>query len=113
MYRYGEIAICEVVELELLFSAENGRDFTERRTALESLPNVPIDGAVWLRATDVFQLLAETAPLHHRQVTLSDFLVAAAAEVARLTVIHYDRAFEVIAAVTKQPQRALAPLGSL
>ena len=109
----GEIAICDVVELELLVSAQDGRDFVERREALESLPSIPIDADVWHRATDVFQLLAETAPLHHRQVNLPDLLVAAAAELTSLTVVHYDRDFEVIAAVTKQPLRALAPLGSL
>ena len=109
----GEIAICEVVELELLRSARDGRDFAERREALEALSAVSIDGAVWRRATDVFQQLAEQAPLHHRQVKLPDLLVAAAAELASLVVLHYDRDFELIAAATGQPVRALAPLGSL
>jgi predicted nucleic acid-binding protein len=109
----GEIAICEIVELELLVSAQSGPDFADRRNALESLPRVPVDADVWRRATDVFQLLAETAPLHHRRVNVPDLLVAAAAELKELAVVHYDRDFEVIAAVTKQPLRALAPLGSL
>lgn len=109
----GEIAICEVVELELLVSTRDGLEFAERRDALESLPSVPIDADVWRRATDVLQLLAETGPLHHRQVNLPDLLVAAVAELNRLTVVHYDRDFDVIAAVTGQPVRALAPLGSL
>jgi predicted nucleic acid-binding protein len=57
--------------------------------------------------------LAERGPLHHRQVPLPDLLVAAAAEHAELPILHYDRHFEVIAEVTGQPVRALAPLGSL
>jgi predicted nucleic acid-binding protein len=109
----GEIAICEVVELELLMSARDGRDFAERREALEALPAVSIEAPVWRRATDVLQLLAEEAPLHHRRVKLPDLLVAAAAELASLVVVHYDRDFELIAAATGQPVRALAPLGSL
>ena len=44
---------------------------------------------------------------------LPDLLIAAAAELAELPVLHYDRDFELIAEVTGQPVRALAPLGSL
>jgi predicted nucleic acid-binding protein len=109
----GEIAICEVVEFELLISARDGRAFAERRTVLEALPAVSIDVPVWRRATDVLQLLAEEAPLRHRRVKLPDLLVAAAAELAGLVVVHYARDFELIAAATGQSVRALAPLGSL
>ena len=52
-------------------------------------------------------------PLHHRQVALPDLLVAAAAERAEIPVLHYDRHFELIASITGQPVRAIAPLGSL
>ncbi len=68
---------------------------------------------VWRRATDVFQLLAEEGPLHHRRVGLPDLLIAAAAELAELAVLHYDRDFELIASVTGQPVRSIAPLGTL
>ncbi|MBA3429254.1 MAG: VapC toxin family PIN domain ribonuclease, partial [Actinobacteria bacterium] len=44
---------------------------------------------------------------------LHDLLIAAAAELAELPVLHYDRDFELIADVTRQPVRAIAPLGSL
>jgi hypothetical protein len=109
----GEIAICEVVELELLWSARDAVDFVERRAALESLPEVSIDRAVWRRAIDVFQLLAERGPLHHREVKIPNLLVAAAAELTGIPVVHYDRDFETIAAVTGQPVRSVAALGSL
>ena len=68
---------------------------------------------VWRRATDVFERLAELGPLHHRRFTLPDILIAAAAELAEVPVLHYDRDFELIAEVTGQPVRAIAPLGSL
>jgi hypothetical protein len=42
-----------------------------------------------------------------------DLLIAAAAESAGVPVLHYDRHFELIAEVTGQPVRAIAPLGSL
>ena len=57
--------------------------------------------------------LAERGPLHHRQVPVNDLLDAAAAERAGVPVLHYDRHFELIASITGQPVRAIAPLGSL
>jgi len=42
-----------------------------------------------------------------------DLLIAATAELAGLELLHYDRHFELIAEITGQPVRALAPLGSL
>jgi predicted nucleic acid-binding protein len=44
---------------------------------------------------------------------IPDLLIAAAAEFAGMPVSHYDRDFELIAEVTGQPVRAIAPLGSL
>jgi predicted nucleic acid-binding protein len=46
-------------------------------------------------------------------VKIGDLLVAAAAETARIGVCHYDADFDVIASVTGQPVRVIAPLGSL
>lgn len=109
----GEIAICEIVELELLWTARDAAEFAEQRRLFEALPLSPIDAGVWRRATDVFQSLAEQGPHHHRRARIPDLLVAAAAERAGVPVLHYDGHFETIAAVTGQPVRALAPLGSL
>jgi predicted nucleic acid-binding protein len=58
-------------------------------------------------------MLAEKGPLRHRCVPWQDLLVAAAAEHAEIPVVHYDRHFELIAELTGQPVRAIAPIGSL
>ena len=108
-----EIATCEIVVLELLWSARDLEQFSRRRRRLEALQLVEIDSPVWRRATDVFEQLSRRGSLHHRQVALPDLLVAAAAELADISVCHYDRGFELIAEVTGQPVRAIAPLGSL
>jgi predicted nucleic acid-binding protein len=108
-----EIATCEIVMLELLWSAGDAEQFSQRRRRLEALELVQIHSAVWRRAIDVFEELSRRGPLHHRQVALPDLLVAAAAELANIPVCHYDRDFELIAEVTGQPVRAIAPLGSL
>lgn len=109
----GRIATCDMIKFELLWSVRNGDEFHARRADLDSLRDVPIGERVWRRALDVFEELAGRGPLHHRQVRAPDLLIAAAAELAELPLLHYDRHFEVIAALTGQPVRALAPLGSL
>jgi predicted nucleic acid-binding protein len=109
----GQIATCDLVKLELLYSARDHPEFRRRRDDLSALRPVAIGPRVWQRALDVFEQLSALGPLHHRQVEVADLLIAAAAESAELPVLHYDRHFEVIASVTGQPVRALAPLGSL
>ena len=49
---------------------------------------------------------------HHR-LALSDLLIAAAAELNDLTVIHYDADYDRIAEITGQPTDWVAPRGSL
>ncbi|MGH3040515.1 MAG: PIN domain-containing protein [Gaiellaceae bacterium] len=109
----GLIATCEMVELELLSTARDHPDFLALREDLDALERTSITPMVWTRATDVFEALAAAGPLHHRRVKLPDLLIAAAAETAGLPVCHYDADFDLIADVTGQPVRAIAPLGSL
>jgi predicted nucleic acid-binding protein len=111
--RSGQIATCALVELELLWMTQDHREFSERRQALDELSSAPITPPAWRRAIDVMEAFSTRGPLHHRQVAFQDLLVAAAAERAGLPVLHYDRHFELIAEVTGQPVRAIAPLGSL
>jgi hypothetical protein len=109
----GNIATCDAVRLELLRETPDAHEFGQRRAELEYLRRCPISERAWRRATDVMHALAGQGPLHHRRVPIVDLLIAAAAELAELPVLHYDRDFELIAEVTGQPVRAIAPLGSL
>ena len=102
-----------MVRLELLWTSRDHADFVIMREKLDGLRAAPIGERVWRRALDVFEAFAEHGPLHHRQVVIADLLIAAAAELAELPLLHYDRDFELIAEVTGQPVEALAPLGSL
>jgi hypothetical protein len=108
-----QIATCGPVVFELLILERDAGAVRTRRDALEALRDVAIGERVWRRALDVLEAVAALGPLHHRQLRLPDLLVAAAAERAEMPVLHYDRHFEVIASVTGQEVRALAPLGSL
>jgi predicted nucleic acid-binding protein len=106
-----EIAICVPVRLELLWSARGTRDYTSFAHDLDYLPHVPIDGRVELVAANVQSALAERS--QHRGPTAVDLLVAALAEVHGTTLLHYDRHFDAIAAITGQPAEWLARRGSL
>jgi predicted nucleic acid-binding protein len=109
----GEMATCDQVKAKLLYSARDAQELNDTLEDLDALFWVPIGDAEWRRAFEVMEALAQAGPTHHRQVKIPDLLVAAAGEHAGLTVCHYDRDFDVIAAVTGQPVRAIAPLGSL
>lgn len=107
----GRIATCDQVALELLYSARDHCEFHSRRGQLSALPQGPIDAEQWTRGLDVLEHLAALGPLHHRQVKLPDLLIAAAAEAAGMEVLHHDRDYDMIAAVTGQPVRWIAPAG--
>jgi predicted nucleic acid-binding protein len=109
----GEIATCDAVVFELLHGTRNGTEFSETRTLLELLPQCPISRHEWRRALGVYEILAHQGGLHHRRVKRADLLIAAAAEAAGLPVLHYDADFDVIAEITGQPTRWIAPRGSL
>ena len=102
-----------MVKLELLWEVRDHAEFRGRRDRLDALDELAIGRREWQRATDVFEQLAAAGPLHHRRVKLPDLLIAAAAETAGVPLCHYDRDFELIAEVTGQPVRVIAPLGSL
>jgi len=109
----NEIAACDAAKLELLYTARNGPELSARRTELDFLPQCPIGPREWRRALDVYETLAHQGGMHHRRVTHPDLLIAAAADSAGMTLLHYDADFETIAAITGQPTRWIAPRGSL
>ena len=57
------------------------------------------------RAVAVQSALAERG--QHRAPSIPDLLIAATAELADLTVLHVDKDFELIAALTGQPVERL------
>jgi predicted nucleic acid-binding protein len=109
----GEIATCDMVRLELLYSTQTAREFEALRGDLRALPDCPIGKAQWDRALEIYEALARKAGLHHRAVKHPDLLIAAAAEAAGIPVVHYDEDYDLIAQITGQQARWLAPRGSL
>lgn len=107
----GEIAICGVVDLEILYSATSPAGYREGARVLQGMPRVEFDDGCLRRALEVQALLAERS--QHRGLSIPDLLIAACAERAGLTVLHYDADYERIAAVTGQPLQWVVPRGSV
>ena len=108
----GDIALCGIVQMEILFSARSASDLEAiRRDLALSLTWIPSADADLIRAADVMALLSRTGG--HRSAAIPDLLLAAVAERAGLAILHYDRDFDAIAQATGQPAEWVVPQGSL
>ena len=107
----GEAATCAIIDLEVLFSARNSKDHDRirQRRAL-AYQNVPITETILQRAIDIQADLARTG--RHR-VPIPDLIIAAAAEAFGLTLLHYDRDYDLIAEVTRQPAEWVVERGAV
>ena len=107
----GEAATCSMVDLEVLYSTRNREEHSRVRTRRAlAYRKVDLTEAIFSRAVDVQGLLAGRG--RHR-LPIPDLIIAAAAEAARMTVLHYDADFDTIAAVTGQDMEWVVPRGSL
>jgi predicted nucleic acid-binding protein len=107
------LATSDLVTLELLYSARDGRDFDHWADRLSLLQQARVTPAVLVAARDAFRELAHRHPLFHRSVTVTDLVTAAAAEEAGMGVLHYDADFDTLATALSFESRWLAPRGSL
>jgi predicted nucleic acid-binding protein len=108
----GLAATCSVTDLEQLFSARSGAEHREWREEITlRFVNVRIRQTTLDRAIEIQGLLADKG--QHRAASIPDLVVAAVAERAELTVLHYDADFELIAAVTRQEVEWVVPRGSV
>ena len=106
----GMLATCSIVDLEVLYSARSRKDCDKVADELAGFEHIPIDEMVMGRARATQRSLAMIG--QHR-LPIPDLIIAAAAEVGGATVLHYDRDFERIAAVTGQPHEWIAAPGSI
>jgi hypothetical protein len=109
----ANVATCDMVKLELLYSVRNPREFETTEERLGTLIQCPIGPAEWRRVFEIYRMLAGQGGTQQRSVNHQDLLIAAAAEAAGATLVHYDEDFDRISAVTGQPCRWIAPRGSL
>lgn len=103
--------MCDLVILELIRLAPNEARAHEVADRLDAFASVPMPSAVWGRAREIQLALAPAGA--HRGTPPVDLLIAAAAESAGVGLVHYDRDYERIAAVTEVDARWLVPDGAL
>lgn len=104
----GLVRVSTVTRLELGYSARNGSDLRDgmRRPPVASMPVEYLTPAIEDRAGEIQALLADRG--QHRAAAVPDLLVAATAELAGLIVLHLDKDFDLIAAITGQPVERLS-----
>lgn len=101
------VRITTVTRLEVGYSARSAADLRAglRQPPVSAMPVEYLTPAIEDRAVGVQALLADKG--QHRAPSIPDLIIAAAAELAGLTVLHLDKDFEVIADVTGQPVERL------
>ncbi|MFI5958063.1 PIN domain nuclease [Cryptosporangium sp. NPDC051539] len=108
----GVLATSAIVDLEIGYSARNLTEFdsvaADRAELYQQLPLTP---AVTDRARQVQRQLVRAG--QHRGPGVPDLLIAATAELNNATVVHYDRDYDTIAAITGQPVEWIVPAGSV
>lgn len=112
MIESGLVATCGVIEFELGWAARSGAELdqlrADRDAGYEWLATHDED---WRRALGVQASLWRGGQV--RAVGFPDLLVAAVAERERVTVLHYDGDYDLIALVTGQPVQWVVPWGSV
>ena len=104
------LARTSMTDLEVGFSARNDAEWDQFAVALRAFAPLAVEAHHVDRALHVQRLLA-AAGLRGRKVP--DLLIAAVAEAASLTVLHYDSDFDHIASVTGQRTEWVVPRGSI
>jgi predicted nucleic acid-binding protein len=108
----GLVATCGVVEFELGWATRSSAEFdqvrADRDAGYEWLATHDED---WHRALDVQATLWRSGRV--RAVGFPDLLIAAVAERERVTLVHYDSDYDLIAEATGQPMRWVVPPGTV
>ena len=106
----GQIFYSPISGLELRYSASNETDYRKLTAILDGFDRLTMVAAAFDTADQTQRLLAK-AGLKGRPVP--DLIIAAQAELAGLTLLHYDADFDLIASVTGQPTLWISPPGSI
>jgi predicted nucleic acid-binding protein len=106
----GRLFYSPISGLELRYSASNEAEYKKLTTVLDGFDRLEVSGSVFDTADRTQRLLAK-AGLKGRP--LQDLIIAAQAEIAAMTVLHYDADFDLISSVTGQPTLWISRPGSI
>lgn len=103
----GLVHVSTVTRLEVAFSARSGADLARifANVPMSAMPVEYLTPAIEDRAVAVQHLLAERG--QHRGPSIPDLLIAATAQLGGHAILHLDKDFELIAALTGQPMERL------
>ena len=103
----GLVRITTVTRLEIGYSARAGQDLWAglRQPPVSAMPVEYLTPAIEDRAVEVLTVLADRG--QHRAPSVPDLIIAATDELAGLTVLHFDKDFDLIAGLTGQPVERL------
>ena len=108
----GLVGTCGVIEFELGWATRTAAEFDQLRADRDiGYERLATHDEDWRRALDVQGSLWRSGQI--RAVSFPDLLVAAVAERERVTVLHYDADYDLIAHVTGQPMQWVVPRGTV
>jgi hypothetical protein len=105
------VLVADLVVLELVRLAPNESRAVQVAERLSAFDALAMPETLWSRARLLQLLLAGDGD--HRRVPPANLLLAAAAEAADVPLVHYDRDYERIAAVSGLRHRWLVADGAL
>ncbi len=106
----GHLARTGICDLEIGYSARTAREWDELHDSLEQFSLIETSAEHVRRARNVQRALAARS---QRGRKIPDLLVAAAAELEGLSVLHYDGDFDLIATITGQRCEWVVPAGTI
>jgi predicted nucleic acid-binding protein len=92
---YGELCMCAITRMEILYSARSAHDFTILQEDLAAHRDLRIDHATISAAEAAQRELAATTGEH--RIALPDLVIGACAQQHGADVLHVDRHFDLLA----------------
>jgi len=106
----GRVVACSVSDLEIGFSARSGQHYREIMDNRQAMSHAPTSQSTLDLALSLQRRLADIG--HHR-VSIADLIISACAIENDLTVLHYDRDFDVIGSVSELQSEWIVHAGSV
>jgi predicted nucleic acid-binding protein len=92
----GELCVCAVVRLEMLYGARSAHDYTKIEDSLSVFHDLSMNAETILAAVTAHRELGQKG--RHR-IPIPDLLIAACVQQHQAAVLHIDRHYDVLAEV--------------
>ncbi len=96
IFELGDICVCAVVRIELLYSAQSASDYATIEQRLTAFHELRMNAETIATAVSAHRELAQKG--RHR-LPIPDLLIAACAQQHQAAVLHIDRHYDVLAEV--------------